>query len=80
VGENMADHDYEYVLRAAVERLCARATAITGGDDYDQGRRMAYFEALAGIAQAAEDAGMTAADVGMAGFDAGTLVGMRPGK
>ncbi len=74
----MATHeDYRYVLLAAVERLRTQATELAGANAYDEGRQMAYFEALQAILAAAETVGMTATDVGMAGFNPGELIGLR---
>ncbi len=72
--------DYRFVLLDAVEGLRAKAEANSGTGLYDQGRQMAYYEILESILQSAEIAGLTAADVGLAGFDAGRLVGLKSSK
>jgi len=69
--------DYRYVVLAAVERLRAKAEQGTGADAYEEGRRMAYFECLQAILTSAETAGLTAAEVGMADFNPGDMIGIR---
>jgi hypothetical protein len=68
--------DYRYILLDAVERLREEAEAIQGSAPYDEGRQMAYYEVLSGILSAAETVGLSAADVGMADFEPGHLVGI----
>jgi hypothetical protein len=69
--------DYRYVLLASVERLRAEAAQIVAADAYDEGRQIAYFEALQSILSNAETVGMAAAEVGMADFNPGESIGLR---
>lgn len=69
--------DYRYVVLAAVERVRAKAEQGTGTDAYEEGRKMAYFECLQAILAGAETAGLTAAEVGMADFNPGDVIGVR---
>jgi hypothetical protein len=68
--------DYRYLLLDLVERVRADAKAASGGDLFDQGRQMAYFELLEHVRTRADLVGLAAADVGMDGFDPGVLVGI----
>ncbi len=72
--------DYRFVVLHSVERARRNAESLTGGDAYNQGRRMAYFEILERILESAETVGLTAADVGMEGFDPGQLIGLQSAR
>lgn len=74
------NEDYRFVLRESVDRIRADADSVSGNEPYDQGRRMAYYEMLQAILANAEAVGLSAADVGLEGFDAGRLVGTRSSR
>jgi hypothetical protein len=72
--------DYRFVLLDSVERLRREAASVTGIDLYDQGRQMAYYEILQRILTDAETVGLTAAEVGLDGFDPGQLIGVKAAR
>ena len=74
---NAKNDDYRYILSEAVESLLEKAKAVGSGSDYDAGRKMAYFEILQAIQDVADEAGVDKADIGLADFDHGSLVGLR---
>ncbi len=72
--------DYRFIVLHSVERARRNAESITGADPYSQGRRMAYFEILERILESAETVDLSAADVGMDGFDPGQLIGVETAR
>jgi hypothetical protein len=71
------NNDYKYLLTEAVEKIISRAKETQGVDDYNKGRRMAYFEMLQTIQDTAEDIGADLSGTGLSDFYAGELVGLK---
>jgi len=70
--------DYKYVLIEAVESLIEKAAAVENGVGlYDDGRKMAYFEALQAIGSVADEAGIDRAEIGLDRFDYAAAIGLK---
>jgi hypothetical protein len=69
--------DYRFILEEALEQLRERAEQLQPATAYDEGRLMAYYEILSGIANQARVVGLEPDDIGLKGFNPDALLQKR---